>query len=507
MNDNKIQAMIESFKSSNLTESQSVSKYKFPGMYCPYFTPNEVASYTGYYSDHIDEECVSLYEEAININTHHTPDHAFQKSWNSKVGELHDKLKNTEDQDEIDQIKQDMISLGWNPEIEYNTENQIMAKKRFENIMNEMYNRVFISNITPLVESFNDEYIEESTSSKKKLFPVHIVLVRGCSPLSKLITSVTPGEFSHSAISLDNKLEKLYSYNFDNKFNFGGGFSLESIKEYPKENRLAVYTVFVTENAYKKISDNIQYLLGDIKNTTYSIVNLITFPIKNININMGENMICSQFVDSILKLANTDFTKKDSSKVSPNELNFALSNNPKAYKIFDGVVKDFDGNKTNKFINKISKTATSANESCKYENAIFEARKIPVEVSSEGDVLLTNPFPDYSEEYFSSHKLLLNYEKTGNIDGMKYELARLYYMNYTLEKKLYHNKLLPKKNEYIKTRARILNDFNKYLKYVLDKDKKFNFGEYYEQSPFYANTIEVKGSTIGQVKDIIKYIL
>jgi hypothetical protein len=90
---------------------------------------------------------------------------------------------------------------------------------------------------------------------------------------------------------------------------------------------------------------------------------------------------------------------------------------------------------------------------------------------------------------------------------MKYELARLYYMNYIIEKKLYHNKNLKNKQENIKTRARILNDFNKYLKYVLSKDKNFNFSEYYEGSPFYAHTIEIKSSTIGKIKDIISYIL
>lgn len=59
----------------------------------------------------------------------------------------------------------------------------------------------------------------------------------------------------------------------------------------------------------------------------------------------------------------------------------------------------------------------------------------------------------------------------------------------------------------MKTRARVLNDFNKYIKIVLKEDPSFNFASYYEQSPFYANTIEVKGSTIHKLKDLINYIL
>lgn len=506
--DNQIQAMIESFRQSHALPSIGINpeRYRVLGDICPYFTPDEIAKFEGYYSDKSDEDCTKLYEGYVG-NHHDTKKNEFSKSWLTKINDLQNQLMSTEDPDAIDQIKQNMIALGWNPEIEYNVENQIKAKKRFESIMNEKYNRLNVVNMVSTIEVMMEESIEESKKEGKKLYPIHIVLVKGDAVISKVITTFTDGEFSHAAISLDNKLEKLYSFNFANKFNIGGGFSLESIKEYPKNNRLAVYTIFVTEQAYKKISENIQYLLDNIKKTGYSVVNLILFPFKNIKINMSDNMICSQFVDSILKMANVNVVDDDSSKVSPNKLYFATKNNPKAYKVFDGVVKDFDHNKVEKFLNKLSKTAISANESGLYEEAIYEARKIPIEINADGDVLLTNPFPNYYEEYLASHRLLLNYEKTGNIEAMKYELSRLYYMNYIIEKKLYHNKNLHRKTENIKVRAKILNDFNKYLKYVNSREKNFNFSEYYEASPFYPHTVEIKSSTIGQIKDIINYIL
>ena len=80
-------------------------------------------------------------------------------------------------------------------------------------------------------------------------------------------------------------------------------------------------------------------------------------------------------------------------------------------------------------------------------------------------------------------------------------------MNYILEKRLYHNKYLSQKEKNMKTRARVLNDFNKYMKMVLKEEPDFNFGAYYEASPFYAHTVEVKGSTISKLKDIINCIL
>ena len=52
-----------------------------------------------------------------------------------------------------------------------------------------------------------------------------------------------------------------------------------------------------------------------------------------------------------------------------------------------------------------------------------------------------------------------------------------------------------------------VSPLNKYIKVVLEEDPNFNFASYYEESPFYANTVEVKGSTMNKLKDIINYIL
>ena len=114
---------------------------------------------------------------------------------------------------------------------------------------------------------------------------------------------------------------------------------------------------------------------------------------------------------------------------------------------------------------------------------------------------------DFDAEYMASHKLLIQYEKSNNIQAMKYELARLYYMNYILERKIYHNKFLSNKEKNIKTRARILNDFNKYIKFILKAEPDFNFGEYYKDSIFYPHTVEIKKNTIHSLKNIISYIL
>lgn len=490
------------------------SKFKWEFMYAPYLSPKEIFELEGFYSDTVEDSSNEIFKEYVNYCYGYENNFDILK-WDNEVRRLMYKLEYAKTIDDKNSIKQSLIKVGWNPEIKYTNENKIKSKNRLENIFNEMYKNVSVLNIESQLNSFNESDVIHEAKNKK-LHPISIVLVRGNSKFSDLIVKVTKGPFSHSAICIDDDFERLYSFNGHHYSNTDGGFSLESIRTYPKDNRVAVFSFFVNSEQYDKINNAIQQLLYYINKTTYSIVNVITLPFKNININRDESLICSQFVDKILKLADIDITKKDSSKVTPNYLYDISISNSKIYKIYDGAVKDFDNIKASKFLNSFAKKAKPIKESNIYEYftktqyeypVVSEGRKLPLEVKDNGDVLLTNPMVDYNAEYFNSHKLLLQYDKVNNIDGMKYELARLYFMNYKLEKKIYSNKFKSKRDENIKTRARILNDFNKYLNKILKNDPSFNFAKYYEDSIFYANTVEIKNSTLKSIKDIISYIL
>jgi hypothetical protein len=477
---------------------------KWPYVTAPYFTYEEVKQFEGYYHD--SPTILSENWYATNLGNEE------QRSWDKKVKELIIRLRIEENPDEINRIKQDLINLGWNPELDYNIENQIKAVNRIEKILNEK-NNILTLDITSLIEFYKDSIINES--SKSTIKPIHIVLVRGNGILSPLISNVTKGDFSHSAICIDNDFSKLYSFNMNNERNFVGGFSIEDVNKYPRDNRLAVFTFFVSKDDYARIKERVKMLSDNIKSTSYSVINLLTIPFKDINLNMSNSMICSQFVDSILKMARINITGKNSSKVNPNNLYNVSIANSRVYKIFDGIAKDFNPTKASKYINKMAKSAKPFVESnneissiiYEYTYPVVTEARSPIQFNKDGDLLLTNKIIDFDAEYSASHKLLLNYEKTNNIEGMKYELARLYYMNYILERKLYHNKYLSNKEKNMKTRARVLNDFNKYLNHVLSKEPNFNFAKYYEESVFYPHTIEVKQSTLLKFKDIINYIL
>ena len=74
-----------------------------------------------------------------------------------------------------------------------------------------LFNDNFTLNETTFNSQFNNftpaEYIQEA--KKEKLYPISIVLVKGNSTFSEAITKVTKGDFSHSAICLDNDFNKL----------------------------------------------------------------------------------------------------------------------------------------------------------------------------------------------------------------------------------------------------------------------------------------------------------
>lgn len=196
------------------------------------------------------------------------------------------------------------------------------------------------------------------------------------------------------------------------------------------------------------------------------------------------------------KLFNTTTTNKDTIRESLLELGwnpyieFTVENRHKAYKRVKRI--------------KVNETVQSL---------IKESKDLPVQFDNYGNLLITKPKDvDLDKEYFESHRLLLSYNKTHNIEGIKFELCRLWYLNTIAENRLYTKKVAPDElNALNVSRGRILNDFNKYIKVVLKKDKNFNFNNFYAKSKFDDKQIRVNRSTLKfsfkYLKDILTHIL
>ena len=95
-----------------------------------------------------------------------------------------------------------------------------------------------------------------------------------------------------------------------------------------------------------------------------------------------------------------------------------------------------------------------------------------------------------------------------NEEGIKHELARLFYINSIIEKKLKKKKQQdPEYKELTDLRARVINDFTKYFKIIKTNDKEFDFNKYIKNSEYYNKTITVDNSTLKFTGNYIKAIL
>lgn len=569
-----------------------------------------------------------------------------QSDWIMTLNKLYmdyDNLLEFGTDDEINARKQSILELGWNPNIPFTPENRVKATKNTIKKIKENYNNFSIVRVRGGEES---NIVEETVQNKDK-YPVSIVLIKGNSLLAKTITKVTKSNVSHVAICLDDNLKKLYSFNARGEFN---GLSYESFNSYKKDGvkEAIVFTFFLKKDQYKMLEKNIEYYILNQNKTKYSFINLASIPL-NVSVGFDMKMVCSEFVDRILKLSNIDFTGKKFTLVTPNDIYTSIKNNSKVYLIYQGALDKLN---VNKAVNKIKKLAKSANllqesiymisesndesyidknhkqngqkslsdfkfsktknndegksynlywkddndklvgkvtvdtipasdgyrwfgnleVSKKYrgyglgkqildiavkkykagalavykdneiaynmykkygfKNAtdrsskdyhymylernrdkfikesyipVLEVKEFPVQFDEDGNLLIKNiKRIDFEKEYSNAHRLLMVYDKNKNTEGMKYELAKLQFLNDILENHIYYDKKSTKKDYYVKVRARILNDFNKYLSVLLKLEPLFVFGEYYQSTPFSDAVIKIRSSTLKHGIQLIK---
>jgi hypothetical protein len=267
-------------------------------------------------------------------------------------------------------------------------------------------------------------------------------------------------------------------------------------------------------------------------------------------------MICSEFVDKMLKLVDIDLTHMQSSLVAPGDFDKMAQVNKKIYVMYKGAIDKFNPKRMKALAARLARKAEPIKESsmdsihlafalmnnihnlnklqeiasyisdpykdldkrtarvyaemiepCLYAKPYLEAKDLPVSFDKEGNLFIKNiKRRDYESEYAKCHKLLKKYEESGNIEGIKYELCKLWAMNTAIEETLYNSDKKDKVKEH-KARSKILNDFNHYLKVVLNEEPDFNFEEYYNQSPFSDAMIKINKDTVTWSAKLLKSLM
>ena len=246
-------------------------------------------------------------------------------------------------------LEREILSVGWHPD--YDISSITNWKELNENTLSRIEDRYYhgnkIINLCELVTLLNKDDTKQDDIKKlekrSNMNPIYLVLVSGDKITSNIIQWWTKGPFSHSALGLNHELNNLMSFN-NAEDKEHQGLSIESLDMYVPDKRLIVYSIFVTDEDYIALKKNIEYYLNNKSKTHYSKINILSLAFKK-PLNFEYDMVCSQFVDRLLKFINVDISNKDSSLVSPNDLYRAATTNNKIYKLYDGKVKDYKPDK------------------------------------------------------------------------------------------------------------------------------------------------------------------
>lgn len=449
------------------------------------------------------------------------------------------------------------FEYGWNPYVPFNGENRSKADRRIESILRENMNTTSFIDLRGFETNNIPEVKLEAEENKSRLNPVFIVMEEGKTPIfSDLVRKASKGIYSHAMISFDSSLENLYSYGMEGSVRMLGGFIMENIKNKPKNAMLKVYAFFVNNDIFETMKKNIEWFKENQKKTIYSWHKLFAYAFNIPTSSDNIDFICSEFVDKMLKVAGIDLTKNYSNLIAPNDIDRAAKKNRKVYTIFSDKIANYNQAKIDKIVARVSKKAKPIREFSLYNSTsttssitsftriasrdmtvlselnycvthrntvdsrikemynrliepCLEAREIPVKITKQGDIIIRNLTPiDFEAAYSKSHKLLMEYEKAGNIEGMKKELAYLWYLNIILEKRIHAPTIKDeKKKEFEKARAKILNDFKTYMKVVQEKDKNFDFRTYFEDTDYSDAAYKISGTTVKSTFKLIKTLI
>ena len=134
----------------------------------------------------------------------------------------------------------------------------------------------------------------------KKTKKIYIVLTYTGTVLSKIIKIYTKAEFSHVSLSLDKKLQKMYSFGRINPYNpFIGGFVHEGIdrgtfKRF-KNTKTEIYCIEVTNKQYNQIRKEIVKFKNNKINYKFNIIGLFLSAI-NYKYTKENSFYCAEFV-------------------------------------------------------------------------------------------------------------------------------------------------------------------------------------------------------------------
>ena len=280
--------------------------------------------------------------------------------WSKMLETLYVELNSTSNREKRSAIKESIYNLGWNPEIPFSLEAANKTYIRYPKFESTKFFDLRESYIKEASKPAIEEIPSNATyeNLKDKIVPVFVVLVSGNSPAGSAIKWFTDSKWSHASMGFDSSLNILYSFNlYQDGYNLVNGFSIEGKELYLRQNRdvrIKVYSLFVTPKQKSMMLDTIIWYIENQNKTKYNFGNIFDIAIRNHKYSEDKDkMICSQFVYSILKLANFKIkTTKGDKEVTPADID-KLSNDDRFYCMYEGRLIDYKSKVVDNMIKKI----------------------------------------------------------------------------------------------------------------------------------------------------------
>ena len=446
------------------------------------------------------------------------------KKYYAAIEAMQIQLEKAKKKDEEEEFENLILKSGWFPYRKINGDSIKDARER----QADWFNNNMQTNIIDLTDTDLGDSDGEATSpvsenndlfeviemsgidgDKSRLEPLFITFTSSDNFLGKVIKKWTKSHWSHAGIALQPKLDKIYTFSAKelNENNKQGGFRIESLELYSSLNitDLLVMCFFVDKDIKKKVKEELAFYEKNQANTKYDKLNYfnIAFNIQKDDESM--QMVCSQFVDYILKMAGVDITNKASNLVTPADLSKTDNNAINIYALFEGKIpnyKEKDIKKKIKFIvdtldySKLCATTTENMKNTTKTSKVIECffnvctnneeineilRQMRLYVNPDSLTLKSYDYTDIKVCCSRNHDELM---KCGHADTGKIKV--LLYENRGLA--LYIQPLLDKDKEFAKCLEQLNIDFEMY-KGILD-NKNESLSNLSGFAKYYADQIE-----------------
>lgn len=139
---------------------------------------------------------------------------------------------------------------------------------------------------------------------------IYIIVSQTGTMLSRLIKMVTGKQYTHAAIALDGRLNKMYSFGRKTPYNpFVGVFVIENINQGTlrrfRKTTASILSLEVSEEQYEKMKEVITDIQRNRKQYKYNVLGLLLAGFNKPR-QVKNKFYCSEFVKYILEESNVD---------------------------------------------------------------------------------------------------------------------------------------------------------------------------------------------------------